>query len=361
MSDRSPRRAAQHVFMVLAVLALVLGVSRRALAEDHAFSCDGPPQCCPSNIDFNTTAQHVVEVGVVLEGIHEITEKSSSWNADLYLYEQWVPAPNFVPQTEIVNEIERKSVDFDETELRDGSCLRTRRIRSTLRTHLNLRTFPFDIQTLTLQLSDAEFPSRQVRYADHAIAGLDAPVAEQLIAWKILSPLAYVRTSRSFRWDPGSPDYDYGTFALRVRRHVSYHLSKYFLPLLLIVVVSFSVFWIDREDLASKLQIGVTCLLAVIALQFTEASDLPDVSYLTIADRAYAASCVAIALAVLHSVYMHRLAKNAQGERALLVERWSRIAFPIVLILALVGGALRAFSQARHEGEVHAGNEPHTS
>lgn len=334
---------------VAVAIAIVVLTPARALADDQSSAtCQGPVECCPEKIDLSeSSATRAVRVGVVLVGIYDVNEKSSSWTADFYLYEQWSPAAAFVPQTEIVNEIERKAVQFDTTQLKAGGCTRTRRIHSILRTEFNLRTFPFDRQALTLQLSDAEFPSAQVRYADDAITGLDDAVLGQLTAWKIVSPLSYSRTTRAFRWEPGAPDYDYATFSVAVRRHVAYHLSKYFLPLVLIVIVSFAVFWIDPEDLQSAVQIDVTCLLAVVALQFAEASDLPDVSYLTIADRTYAASYVAIALATLQTVWTNSLVHAGKRERALVVDRWSRVAFPVGLLIALAGLVLRAYTRAR--------------
>jgi len=36
---------------------------------------------------------------------------------------------------------------------RDGTCIRSRRIHSTLRSEFDLRAFPFDKQTLTLRTS----------------------------------------------------------------------------------------------------------------------------------------------------------------------------------------------------------------
>jgi hypothetical protein len=158
--------------------------------------------------------------------------------------------------------------------------------------------------------------------------------------------LNYERTTRAFPWDPGAPDYDYATFSVTVRRHVSYHVSKYFLPLLLIVIVSFSVFWIDAEDLASEVQVGVTCLLAAIALQFAESNALPDVSYLTLADRTYATSYVAIALSVLHVVFTNHLARTGRRTLAVRIDRWSRVLFPVGLVLALWMGIVRAYAQA---------------
>jgi hypothetical protein len=111
------------------------------------------------------------------------------------------------------------------------------------------------------------------------------------------------------------------------------------------VIVSFSVFWIDAEDLASEVQVSVTCLLAAIALQFVEENALPDVSYLTLADRAYATSYVAIACSVLHVVFTNHLARTGRKPLASKIDRWSRVAFPVGLVLALALATIRAYAQ----------------
>jgi hypothetical protein len=290
----------------------------------------------------DTTTVHAVQVGVVIVGIYDVSEKSSSWSADYYLNESWLPAPGFVPHTAVDNEIERKSTPVDETELREGRCFRSRRLHSILRTSFNLRTFPFDQQSLVLVVTDEDFTAKQLHYEGPVRAGLDDGVLHQLAAWKVMPGLHFERMARAFPWDPGSPDYEYATFSVTVRRHVSFHLGKYFLPLLLIVIVSFAVFWIDPEDLASSVQVSVTCLLAAVALQLSEASELPDVSYLTIADRAFATSYVAIALAVLQVIYTNALVRRGSKEIAVRVDRWCRVAFPACLALALVVAVWRA-------------------
>ena len=122
--------------------------------------------------------------------------------------------------------------------------------------------------------------------------------------------------------------------------------SACFLPLLLIVIVSFSVCWIDPEDLASEVQIGVTCVLAAIALQFTADSSLPDVNYLTISDRTFSISYVAIGLAVLQSVHTNRLTRSGRKDKALRVDRNSRILFPAVFAVMLVFAWMRAYTQS---------------
>jgi hypothetical protein len=341
---------ARHRGFLAVVVSVILMLARTARADDpRVRTCQGPSACCPDKVDPDVASGPVsVDVGVVLVGLYGIDEKTQSWTADFYLYEAWIPTPAFVPQTEIVNEISRLSEQFDTTELAGGRCMRTRRIRSTLHSEFVLRTFPFDHQTLVLEVSDADYDSSEVRYHDVArVAGLEETVVNQVTGWKLESSLNYLHSRRAFKWEEGAPDYDHASFSVSIRRHVSFHVSKYFLPLLLLVIVSFSAFWIDPEDLASELQVGVTCLLAVIALQFAEGSTLPDVSYLTIADRAYSICYVAIALAILQSILTNRIARAGRKDAALAIDKCCRWAFPLGLAVALVGAIVRAYTQGR--------------
>jgi hypothetical protein len=69
------------------------------------------------------------------------------------------------------------------------------------------------------------------------------------------------------------------------------------------------------------------------------------VSYLTIADRAFATSYVLIALAVLQVIYTNALARRGRKPLALRIDRWSRISFPGALVLALAVAVWRAYSR----------------
>jgi hypothetical protein len=57
------------------------------------------------------------------------------------------------------------------------------------------------------------------------------------------------------------------------------------LPLLLINIISWSVFWIDvKKEFSSQIGLGMTSLLTAIAYSFTISSSLPRVAYLTLID-----------------------------------------------------------------------------
>jgi len=272
-----------------------------------------------------------------------VDEKLGTWDADFYLSESWVATPDFMPTTEIVNEVTRQNEQFDDIELIDRRCIRSRRIHSTLRGKYNLRMFPFDKQRLTLEFSDAELAAKFLQYDGNAsITNLDDEANDELASWKVDGKLDYSHRTRNFVDVGDTAPYDYATFSLSVRRHVTFHLTKFFLPLLVIVAVAFSIFWIDPDDLNSKASIGVTCLLAAIAFQLAEAGSLPEVAYLTFADRVYAICYIALAAALLFAVYGNSLARKAEKARAARLDRAARWAFPTCMALALLLAVARS-------------------
>ena len=81
-------------------------------------------------------------------------------------------------------------------------------------------------------------------------------------------------------------DYDYQGFilTLKAERISSYYIFKVMLPILFILVISWSVFWVRGSELESKVNVTIVCLLALIAYNFIIDGDLPKLDYLTFLD-----------------------------------------------------------------------------
>jgi hypothetical protein len=309
--------------MIVAIV--LLGGAARA----EPSTCDGPEECCPKKLMLDLPAKTQVAIGVAFDGLYNVDEKSGTWDADYFLYESWPPTPGFFPQTEVVNEISRQSSQFDETLLRDGRCVRSRRIHSTLHTRYDLKRFPFDEQRLVLDLADAEYDASDLSYeATPLHLELDEDARDELVAWTVVGKPGWALGKHAFSPKPGAPTYPHAIITVPVRRQVGFYLTRFFLPLLLIVAVALSVFWIHPEDLNSQVGIGVTCLLAVIAFQFAQSSSLPAVAYLTFADRVYAICYFAIALALIESIWGNTMVRRKQHARAERLDRVCRWAFP---------------------------------
>jgi len=323
----------------------VLAIVAAPASSRAATPCDGPAACCSAPSHSERPGSVSVSLGLAIEGIHNLDERNGTWDLDFYLYEKWPATFGFTPQTEIVNELIRQDAPtFDLIEFRDGYCERSRRLHSTLRVDYDLRRFPFDHQDLVILLSDADYDGNHLRYADRPlVADADGRVLSQVSGWHVSAAVAYRHGLRKFTGEEGSPQYDYTRFSVTVDRRAIFHMTRYFIPLFLIVVVGFCIFWIEPEDLNTQVSIGVTCLLAMIALQYAESSNLPAVAYLTLADRIYATCYFVIVTILIETVYVHSAIRRGNSSGARRVRRRSRVLFPSILILAVAISVMLSF------------------
>ena len=195
----------------------------------------------------------------------------------------------------------------------EGEAILRERLWGDFSQPLNLRDFPFDRHRV-------EIPMVALR-----------PVADWRISdYKVeAKPVALTATSKvnglvvSFT-------------ATRIYNH---HLIKYIIPLLLIVAMSWVVFWIDPTESSSQLSVAVTAALTLIAYHIALAGKLPDIPYLTRMDLFLFCSTLIVFAALLEVVITSRLARDG---RESLARRWDQVCrflFPISY-LAMTGWAL---------------------
>src|SRR6266852_824478 len=88
-------------------------------------------------------------------------------------------------------------------------------------------------------------------------------------------------------------------FAISVDRRSSFYLWKVFLPLTLMVFLSWSVFWIEANDLSNQIQVAVTTILTVIAFAFAISATMPRLPYLTYIDAFFLECYIYVFIAVV--------------------------------------------------------------
>ncbi|HJZ77959.1 MAG TPA: hypothetical protein VKE51_39795 [Vicinamibacterales bacterium] len=127
-----------------------------------------------------------------------------------------------------------------------------------------------------------------------------------------------------------------GTFArfdaiLEVARDWSYYAWKLGLPLMLIVLMAYGVYYIPQTAVPQQIGLGTTSMLTLIAYMLTLNSTLPRISYLTRADRFFVGSAVLVFAGLMKAVISLAL---AQTPRAALIERadrWGRWLYPVAI------------------------------
>jgi hypothetical protein len=125
-----------------------------------------------------------------------------------------------------------------------------------------------------------------------------------------------------------------------VERHSSFYLTRFFLPLLLLVMIAYSIFWVRADDLQSSSAIGITCMLSIIAFPLAQADSLPRVPYLTLADRIYTVCYLLIAFALGCAVFEAHLFRDGKEKKADRVDYLGRRWFPVLAIVLAVGSSV---------------------
>ena len=119
-------------------------------------------------------------------------------------------------------------------------------------------------------------------------------------------------------------------FSLDVKRDASYFKYKVILPLVLIVMMSWLVFWIDPSLVASQISVAVTAMLTMIAYRFAIAGMMPRLTFLTSLDHFVLASTLVVFVSMTEVIFTAHLASSNQLEKARKVDRAARWVAPLV-------------------------------
>lgn len=142
--------------------------------------------------------------------------------------------------------------------------------------HFDFRRYPFDHQKFYFEIV-SHFPADMVRYSTNTeYSGLGEKLGEE--EWILENAVMETSVVR------GLSGLDSSKVALvfEGRRHVQYYVNRIFLPLLVLITVTWSVFFLD--EYRKRAEAAGANLLVFVAFNFTISSDLPRLGYLTFID-----------------------------------------------------------------------------
>ena len=120
-----------------------------------------------------------------------------------------------------------------------------------------------------------------------------------------------------------------------VTRHAGFYLWKVIFPILIVVIISFSVFWMAGNILADRMFVSMTGLLTSVAYQFIISESLPRLSYITLMDIILSFSYCLMAIMILLNVYINHL-HTENFDKSLRINAMSRWIFPLLYFLGLI-------------------------
>lgn len=189
---------------------------------------------------------------------------------------------------------------------------------------LRLHDFPFDAHTF-------EMPIIALRPSGRAMPIYPDPESPAIIADRLSvadwSVTDYQTEARDIALTT-SDDVEGLVVSFRAKRIYNHHVIKYIVPLLLIVAMSWVVFWIDPTEASSQLSVAVTAALTLIAYHIALAGKLPDIPYLTRMDLFLFCSTLIVFAALLEVVLTSRLARDGREVLARRFDMACRLLFP---------------------------------
>jgi hypothetical protein len=124
-----------------------------------------------------------------------------------------------------------------------------------------------------------------------------------------------------------------------VERRAAFYIWTVFTPVILIFLISCTIFIVPFEEFSSRISISLTALLACVATQFAMSFNLPQIAYLTVIDWVFLVAYACIALGVLVSTLQVTLLHHRPG-RAERVNRFAGYGLPVVFLLLIVLGVI---------------------
>jgi hypothetical protein len=275
---------------------------------------------------------------------HDARARAGTWVEDAAVREL---SRIWHPDLEIDNEREPRKVENQVLIVRpDGAVRWQERFSARLAAEYDLHSLPFDRQTLPIVLQtfvpgaddEAAGETRPPPSGGDGAEGsirlvpLDGSVLRhglQLAEWKVDGLEVLPHSVRR----AASDHYSELVCNIAISRRPAFYFYAVVVPSLLVVLVSFSTLWFDPRQFNAIIGPGVSCMLVLIALNFTVSSYLPRVSYVTTLNRFSLQCYVFVFAGIVLNAYLHTI---GEGERTIRLRRAARLLLPLAFLLANV-------------------------
>ena len=215
----------------------------------------------------------------------------------------------------------------------DGIATYRERFVVTLSTKFDVARFPFDSQKLTIYLqpiwADREF---MTLVSDRDLLQLNQAEYAGIGQWNIKS-LSERATSENVGGT--SEKISQVAFMIFVKRRYGFYIWKVFVPLLLMVTVSWTIFWMGLDDFGNQILVAITTILTVIAFAFSIESNLPKVPYVTYIDAFFLCCYFFVFLAVIELMAVNVALRTGGRQLAIKIRRYARWSVPVTFALLM--------------------------
>ena len=217
----------------------------------------------------------------------------------------------------------------------DGSARYAESFNTTFQADFDFRQYPFDTQTFPVYL-DLLYPTSMYTMAElPGYSEIDPAHGEDEF---IISEF----TAAASTVTPSAADNPVSrlTFSFSAPRHLNYYLLQVFLPIILIILISWFTFFL--RDYTRRIEAAAANILLFIAFSWSLAGNYPRLGYITFLDAIMSVTFAVNVLVLLYNVYMKRLENQGKDERVQRIDHVLDWAYPLSYA-ALIGVVVLLF------------------
>jgi hypothetical protein len=218
----------------------------------------------------------------------------------------------------------------------DGSARYLERFSTTFQADFNFRLYPFDVQEFPIVV-DMVLPGNLYELVPlGAFSRLNPEHGEDEFI------LGELTSTQSTIEDGAAADSQTSrmTFAFVGPRHLNYYYLQIFVPILLIILISWFTFFL--KDYGQRVEAAAANVLLFIAFSFSLAGNYPRLGYITFLDAIMGVTFVVNTLVLLYNVLLKRMEVKGETARIERIDRFFDWAYPLSYLL-LVGFVVLLF------------------
>lgn len=221
--------------------------------------------------------------------------------------------------------------------------------RATFPFKADYQKFPYDIQNLTISIENKNHNKKEILYIKDDKNAFMNSISDKNIEilngdQYIIKQLTCTNSLYIYKTNFGDPstigndEYSRINFNIEVMRNPFGIMLKLALPLFVVLILSYLVFYIPDNEIGTASGLTVTSLLAAIAFQWTISDSLPKVSYFTTVDNVFYLVYSYIFYAMAQTVVTYNLSDGSEKAKRIsnTIELHSRWLFPLTFLLILI-------------------------
>lgn len=213
-----------------------------------------------------------------------------------------------------------------------GNVTMRQRIAGPLAADLDLREFPFDTQRLPIEIVSYQYAPDELVFSDESM--MVARIEDLSgVGWTFTA----VEPERSiFRLRDTGRGSSQLTFAVLAKREASYYAITLALPMTLILLLAWLVHWLPPDLIPARMGMANATVFSLIALGVSMRMAMPEIGYLTTADRFVLYSTILLIASLAVTVVSTRWVSKDNLDAAVRLTRQARWTFPLFYIAILV-------------------------